>query len=89
MTLSVEAKCMSHMFCAPMGLSELSFERPHIIDPQARKGLDELVDGGFLTKEKFNKYSDKLVWKPTDKINDLKRVSMKFLEEHSFSMTTE
>ncbi len=88
--LSTEAKVMAFSFWGIISHSELSFARPHIITPQARKGLDDLVEAGLLTVERFNKYTDKLVWKPTDKMKtDKPKVSMAFAEKHSFRLTDE
>jgi len=69
---------------------ELTFHRPHIITDQARKGLDDLVQAGFLTVDRLNHISDALVWTPTQKMADEKpKVSMKFIEENTFPITTE
>ncbi len=90
MELSTEAKVIIGAFWGIMPTSELSFARPHIIHPRARQGLDELVKTGMLTVEKFNKYSDKLVWKPTDKMKTNKpKVSKAFIKANSFPITTE
>jgi len=86
--LSIEAKAMIGAFWTLLPLNELSFDRPWIIHPRSRKGLDELVDKGFLTVEKFNDHSERLVWKPTDKMGtDKPKVSLKFLKENSFPLT--
>lgn len=88
--LSVEAKVVCGAFWGIMLTTELGFERPWIIHERTRKGLDELVAAGYLTVEKFNQYSDKLIWKTTDKLRaELPRVSMKFMKENSFPVTTE
>ncbi len=60
--LSIEAKCMAgSIFSSILTTSELSFDRPWIIHPRARKGLDDLVATGLLTMTKWNQASDKLV----------------------------
>ena len=90
--LSKEAKVCVGAWWSVMMTGELKFQRPHIIHPRTRKGLDELVDKGFLTVEKFNDISDALVWKPTDKMRDKSqrpKVSMDFVKEHGFPITTE
>lgn len=89
--LSIEAKVCVGCWWNVMMVTELSFQRPWIITPRTRKGLDELVAKGYLTVEKFNKYNDKLVWKPTDKLrNEKPRVSREFMEQHgTFPITDE
>ena len=70
-----------------MPVMEMTFQRPWVIGVEMRKGLDELVEAGYLSVEKFdNKYSDAMVWKPTQKMMDLDRsenwYERSFLEEH-------
>lgn len=90
MELSIEARVVIGAFWGVMPTDELSFQRPHIIHPRTRKGLDELVEAGMLTVERFNKHSDTLVWKPTDKMKtDKPELDMEFLKENSFPVTTE
>ena len=74
-----------------MPRTELSFDRPWIIHPRTRKGLDELVEAGLLTVEKFdNPHSDKLIWKPTPRMGtEGPKPSMAFMQANSFSITTE
>lgn len=89
--LSTEAKVVGATWWGgPMMLTELSFDRPWIIHPKTRKGLDDLVAAGLLTVEKFNRVSDKLVWKPTDKMKTSPpKASLAFLKANSFPVTTE
>lgn len=87
--LSTEAKVIiGAMF--PFGSkTEVSFARPHIMTPQCRKGFDDLVEAGYLTVEKFNRFTDKLVWKPTEKMKDKPKISNKFIKDNTFFLTTE
>lgn len=88
--LSIEAKVVIGGFFSILMTTELSFKRPWVIHPRTRKGLDELVDNGYLTVEKFNKYADTLVWKPTDKmLKERPKISRKFMEENSFPVMDE
>lgn len=90
--LSTEAKVVAGVHWGLLMTAQLSFARPHVIHPQMRAGLDELVEKGYLTVEKFNEISDKMVWKPTAKMYDEKpgrNVSMAFVEANSFPVTTE
>ena len=88
--LSIEAQGMIGAFWMFSNQTEVTFQRPHILTKRARKGLDELVEAGFLTVRKFNRFSDALVWEPTDKMKtDKPRVSIKFLKENSFVITDE
>lgn len=90
--LSVEAQVVyGGMWMLPIcENSEVTFQRPWVIHPRTRKGLDELVENGFLIVEPFNKISPALTWKPTAKMT-AKRVQLpwKFLEENSFPVTDE
>jgi len=89
MELSTEAKVVYGAQFS-FGLTELSFNRPHIIHPRMRRGLDDLVAAGLLTMEKFNEHSAKLLWKPTEKLKaNRPTVSMKFIKANSFPITTE
>lgn len=89
--LSVEAKVVAGVYWGVGGpFTEISFDRPWIIHPRMRKGLDELVDAGLLTVEKFNNVSDKLVWKPTPKMKTHgPKVTLAFIKAHSFPVTDE
>jgi hypothetical protein len=91
--LSTEAKTMVGAFWSIMRITELCFERPWIITPQARKGLDDLTAAGYLKAEQVNpRYGDKspMVWKPTGKMKAEKpRVSLAFVEANSFPITDE
>lgn len=88
--LSVEAKVVCGAFWGIMGMTEVSFERPHIITKKARKGLDDLVTAGLLTVEKFNQHSAKLVWKPTGKMKTNKpKVSHEYIKANTFPITSE
>lgn len=86
--MSIEAKAMAGVFCikGQLMLEELSFKRPKILTPQARKGLDDLVKLGYLYVEG----TSNLTWKPTNKMRENPvKVSQKFLEENRFSLTSE
>ena len=88
--LSIEARVVGTLFGMRGALTELSFDRPWIIHPRARKGLDELVEAGLLTVEPFNSVSEKLVWRPTPRMrDDGPRESFEFLKANSFPMTRE
>ena len=69
----------------------LSFKRPWVISPRMKKGLEELVETGYLTKHRLNSYRNCPVeYRPTDKMEDFgPRLSMAELKEHSFSITEE
>lgn len=85
--LSIEAKVMLGGFFGIMITDELYFKRPHIMTEKSRKGLDELVEQGWLTVDKKR---DGLVWKPTDKLKkERPQVSLEFIKEHNFKLTTE
>ena len=88
--LSIEAKVVCGGFWGIIRKNEVSFARPWVIHPRMRKGLDELVDAGYLTVKKPNNISDTLVWRYTDKLLEEKpRVSMGFIEANNFPSTTE
>ena len=88
--LSTEALVVCGAFWGVLPTSELSFERPHVIHPRTRKGLDDLVAAGFLTVERFNNISDKLVWKPTERMkSERPKVSRAFMKDNSFPVTTD
>ena len=88
--LSVEAKVMLGGIWSRLGDTELSFRRPHIITDQARKGLDDLVEAGFLnTWTHDNPHNDTRYWKPTYKMKDAPKIPMSFLDENNFDLTTE
>ncbi len=90
MELSIEAKCVAgSIFCA-VPTDELSFERPWIIHPRTRKGLDDLVAAGLLIMRTWNPYSAKVLWTQTDKLRENPlNISMAFLKANSFPLTTE
>ena len=91
MELSTEAKVVAGTFWGIMPTDELSFNRPHIIHPKTRKGLDDLVEAGLLTMEPLNDYKNPpLVWKPTDKMKtDKPDTPLAFIKAHGFPVTTE
>lgn len=87
MEFSTEEKCVIGCWWNIMMTTEVTFQRPHIIHPRMRKGLDELTDKGLLAFEDRHGIA---IWTPTDKMKTHKpRVSQKFLEENSFPITTE
>ena len=93
MELSTEAKVVAGTFWGRMYLTTLSFDRPWALTTQTRKGLDELVEAGFLTMTPRNNIKDcPLDWEPTDKMKSErpgKNVSYDFICKNSFSMTTD
>ena len=88
---SIEAQVVAGAFWGRlMPCTALSFERPWIIHPKTRKGLDELVEAGLLTMERFNKISDKLIWKPTSRMEaEGPKPSIAFMKGNGFPVTTE
>lgn len=91
MDLSIEAKVMAGTFWGPIYLTTLSFERPWILHPSARKGLDDLVEAGFLGMEPRNDLKDcPIDWQPTLKMKmENPKVSQAFIIKNSFPLTTE
>jgi len=88
--LSVEAQVVIGGFFSILITTELSFKRPWVIHPKMRKGLDDLVDAGYLTVEKFNKHSGTMIWRPTEKLkSENPKVSRAFMEQHSFPVMDE
>ena len=89
--LSTEAQVVSGTWWGTMHTDMLSFERPHIIHPSTRKGLDDLVKAGLLIMTPRNDSKDPpLDWKPTHKMKtDRPKVSLDFIKEHGFPVTTE
>lgn len=93
--LSIEAKVICGTWWGVIGNSEVVFQRPWIIHPRTRKGLDELVEKGFLTVEQ---QSAALVWKPTAKMHierPAREIALTtagfsaFMRENSFPITDE
>lgn len=88
---SVEARVVSGVYWhGSMFLEELSFERPWIIHPRLRRGLDELVEAGLLTIEKSNEVPGKLVWRPTDRMkSEGPKASLALIKANGFLVTIE
>lgn len=81
--LSPEAKVCIGAWWNTLLTERLTFHRPWIMTPRTRKGLDELVRKGFLTVGNLNRYSEALVWKPTEKmIAQRPKISSAFMQEH-------
>ena len=89
--LSVEAKVLIGAFWGVMMTDKVQFDRPWIIHPRTRKGLDELVAGGYLTVETLNDHLDSpMLWRPTAKmVSSRPRVSRGFIEANTFPFTDE
>lgn len=89
--LSTEAKVMIGSMWSIIAAAQVRFDRPHIIHPRARKGLDDLVEAGYLTVETLNKMDGSpWIWKPTDKLKaERPRVPIDFIETNSFPITQE
>lgn len=90
-SLSVEAKVLTGAWWGIMMTGEVTFDRPWIIHPSTRKGLNELVAAGYLTAAPLNRYKDcPWVWKPTDKMKaERPQVSMAFMKANGFPITDE
>lgn len=81
--LSIEARVAIGAWWDILLTDELRFERPWIITPETRKGLDELVTKGYLTVEGPTKRSPAIAWTPTDKMrNERPSITLKFMQQH-------
>lgn len=89
--LSPEAKTLVGAWWGVMMTTEVTFQRPWIIHPQARKGLDELVAAGYLSCEPLNQCENPpMGWKPTEKLKtEQPKVSRDFMKANSFPITDE
>jgi len=70
----------------PMSSTEVKFDRPWVIHPRMREGLDELTEAGLLTCEALNHLPDSpLIWKPTERMKtEGPRPTWDFLKRNSF-----
>lgn len=96
---SDEAKVVCGAWWNVTMTDNLQFDRPWIIHPRTRKGLDELVDKGYLTSEPLNHYKDApLCFRPTKKMKSERPAKdfwetydemEAFLQENNFPITDE
>lgn len=87
--LSTEANVIYGGLYQMIPKNEVTFQRPHIMTEQARKGFDDLVEAGYLTVEPFNKYGA-LTWRPTAKLHKERfEVSRDYIKQHNFKLTSE
>lgn len=85
--LSTEAKVVSGTFWGVIPVTELTFQRPHIIHPSARKGLNDLTAAGLLVFEDRHGIA---IWRPTERMKaSPPKVSQEFIKRNSFPITTE
>lgn len=90
-SLITEAKVLVGAWWGILPSSEVTFQRPHVIHPRTRQGLDALVAAGYLTVEPLNRHKDSpLTWKPTAKLrSERPKVSRAFMEQNTFPIKIE
>lgn len=78
--MSIEAQVVYAGHWQLMKKKEITFRRPWVISDKMKKGLDELVDAGYLLCKQSN---GAVTYGPTDKMfNEKAYFNMEFLIEH-------
>jgi hypothetical protein len=88
--LSIEGQVIYGCFFQADKKRELTFDRPEIISPRFRKGLDDLANAGYLMlRQTVNGPKGSLTWRPTAlMVMEKTTITPRYLMRHAFSMTT-